>query len=195
VVRERGRGTRVVSRPPPAVVTSSVEGWLETASLMGITTEARVLSFDYVAAEPSVAEALELPADARVQRAVRVRLLEGAPFSYLVTYVPEHIGSQYDAADLGSHPLLHLLERAGVRVASARQSITAIGADAEVARALSIQIGAPLLEVQRVVRDSDDRPVEFIRVLYRPELYSFEMSMKRIRRAEGTQWVNTENAQ
>lgn len=189
VIRERGKGTRVVKRPPPPAITSSIEGWLENISLMGIATEARVLEFGYVPASEDIGSALHIEQGAEVQRAVRVRILDGEPMSFLVTYVPQEIGRQYDRDDLNARPLLHLLERAGVEVASARQTISATVADPDVAAALSIHAGAPLIEVRRVVRDSSDRPVEYIRALYRPDLYRFEMSMRRVREKEGMRWT------
>lgn len=189
VIRERGKGTRVVMRPPPPAITASIEGWLENISLMGIATEARVLEFGYVPASEDIAGALELDQGTQVQRAVRVRILDGEPMSFLVTYVPGDIGRQFDREDLNAKPLLHLLERAGVEVASARQTISATIADADVAGALSIHAGAPLIEVRRVVRDAQARPVEYIRVLYRPDLYRFEMSMRRVREKEGMRWA------
>lgn len=189
VVRERGRGTRVTHRPKAPAVTSSIEGWLENISLMGIATEARVLDFGYVAASEDIAHALELTPGTDVQHAVRVRSLDGEPMSYLVTYVPADIGRQYDREDLDTKPLLVLLELAGVKVASARQTISATLADSEVAGALSVHAGSPLIEVRRVVRDSSGRPVEYIRVLYRPDIYRFEMSMNRVREREGMRWA------
>ena len=189
VVRERGRGTRVTHRPKAPAVTSSIEGWLENISLMGIATEARVLDFDYLAASEDIAHALEIEPGMDVQHAVRVRSLDGEPMSYLVTYVPADIGRQYDREDLDTKPLLLLLELAGVKVASARQTISATLADSEVASALSVHAGTPLIEVRRVVRDSAGRPVEYIRVLYRPDVYHFEMSMNRVREREGMRWA------
>ena len=189
VVRERGKGTRVVKRPPSPPVTASIEGWLENISLMGIATEARVLEFAYVQASEDIAHALEVEPGEEVQRAVRVRMLDGEPMSYLVTYVPSVIGRQYDREDLNRRPLLNLLERAGVDVASARQTISAAVADAQVATVLSVHAGAPLIEVRRVVKDAANRPVEYIRVLYRPDLYRLEMSMRRVREKEGMRWA------
>lgn len=189
VVRERGRGTRVVMRPPVPAVTSSIEGWLENISLMGIATEARVLDFAYVAANGEIASALEVEPGTEVQRAERVRLLDGEPMSFLVTYVPADIGRQYDREDLNRYPLLQLLERAGVDVASARQTISAALADDFVASALDVNPGAPLIDVRRIVRDVRERPIEFIRVLYRPDLYRFEMSMRRVREKDGARWT------
>lgn len=189
VVRERGRGTRVVHRPPAPSVTTSLEGWLENISLMGIATEARVLEFDYIRAPADVAGALAIAPGATVQRSVRTRYLNGESMSYLVTCLPEDIGSNFDREDLDHYPLLQLLERAGVKVASARQVVTATVADPAVAAALDIDPGAPLLEVRRVVLDVADRPIEYIRILYRPDRYQFEMNLKRIREKEGMRWA------
>lgn len=189
VVRERGRGTRVVLRPPTPSVTTSLEGWLENISLMGIATEARVLEFDYVPANEDVATVLKMSPGQQVQRSVRVRSLDDETMSYLVTWLPEDIGREFECEDLGRFALLTLLERAGIKVASARQSVSATLADPAVASALGIDPGAPLLEVRRVVFDASDRPVEYIRVLYRPDRYRFEMNLKRVHRDEGMQWA------
>lgn len=189
VVRERGRGTRVVHRPPVPSVTTSLEGWLENISLMGIATEARVLEFDYIPAPAEVATALAVAAGTTVQRSVRTRFLNGETMSYLVTYLPEDIGRGFDREDLDRYPLLQLLERAGAKVASARQLVTATVADPAVAGALGVDTGAPLLEVRRVVLDVTDRPIEYIRILYRPDRYQFEMNLKRVRQKEGMRWT------
>ncbi len=37
--------------------------------------------------------------------------------------------------------------------------------------------------------DAADRPVEYLRVLYRPDLYRFEMSMRRVREKDGMRWT------
>jgi len=187
-VRERGRGTRVADVPPSPTVKTSVEGWLENISLMGVATDVEVLEFDYIPALAEVADALQVDRGATVQRTVRVRLLDGEPMSHLVTYVPEDIGRSFDRDDMGNFPLLTLMERHGVKVADARQSVSATLAEPEVARVLAIHAGSPLIDVRRVVRDVNDRPVEFIRVLYRPDKYQFEMNLKRVRRREGMQW-------
>ena len=161
---------------------------------MGITTEASVLEFGYVPANEDIAAALGIRQGEEVQRAVRVRRLDGRQMSYLITYVPSAIGRNYDREDLNRKPLLHLLERAGVSVASARQTISASVADTHVAAALSVHVGAPLIEVRRVVRDAADIPVEYIRVLYRPDVYRFEMAMQRVRVRDEMRWTTASDA-
>lgn len=188
VVRERGRGSRVSDTPPPPVMKMSVEGWFENLSLMGAATSVEVLEFQYLTAPTEVEEALELEAGATVQRTVRVRSMDGEPMSYLLTYVPESIGRNFDRTDMGNVPLLTLLERFGVKVADARQTVSATLAEPKVATALSIHANSPLIDVRRIVRDVAGRPVEFIRALYRPDKYQFEMNLKRVARREGMQW-------
>jgi UTRA domain len=55
--------------------------------------------------------------------------------------------------ELTSRPLLELLERAGVKVEHARQRISAGLATPDVANALKVRIGSPLIELVRVVCD------------------------------------------
>ena len=151
-------------------------------------TTARLLSFSYGVASKQVAEALGLARDARVQTAVRVRLSDGEPFSYLTTYVPEDIARNYDEADLATEPLFRLLERSGVQVEGADQSVTATLAGPDVAEGLEVSVGSPLLWLERIVRDSNGRGVEKLSALYRPDRFRLEMSMTRIGAGEARHW-------
>lgn len=194
VKRERGRGTRVLERPGLAPVRTSIDGWLESSSLMHSTTEVSLLSFDYLSAGSDIASALELPEGVEVQRSVRVRSLDGTPMSYLVCFLPGIIGRSFRAAELRSTAMLKLLERAGHSVASARQTVSATLAAPDTAQALEIHAGAPLLEVRRIARSADERVVQYIRALYRPELYHIEMSMTHKAGPDGPLWSAEEDA-
>jgi len=185
VVRERGRGTRVVYRGVAPPVKANVEGMLENIMSMGLETEVTLLEFDYVHASDTVASALACTSQDVVQRAVRIRHLEDEPFSYLVTYVPESVGRSYTRDDLAAVPLLSLLERGGVEVTRADQILTATAADAEVATLLGVDLTTPLLRIQRIVYDQLDRPVEFITGLYRPDRYQYRMNLSRIQGSPG----------
>jgi GntR family transcriptional regulator len=194
VVRQRGRGTRVRFRRPNQALDSSIEGLLENLLAMGLKTSVTLINFEYVAAGYEVARALQCELGDIVQRAVRVRHLEAGPFSYLVTCVPQDIGGNYDANDLASQPLLQLLEKSGVVVDGARQSISAVLADADVAAHLDVGIGTALLELRRVVLDRDGRPVEYIRALYRPDRYQYNMVLSRVQGGDTRIWSPKDNA-
>ena len=191
VTRKQGHGTRVIYQPASPVVSGSVEGLLENLLAMGLQTEVQLVAFDYCTPSPEVAEILGVQPPAQVQHAVRVRSLKGEPFSYLTTFVPETIGRSYEKEDLASRPLLSLLERSGVLVGRAEQTVGATLADAGVAALLGCELGSPLLRVSRVVYDQNDSPVEYIVSLYRPDRYQYRMMLSRVGEESARKWSMT----
>lgn len=190
VERSRGRGTTVKGKPraTSAPVKGGMDGLLENLVTMGLETEARLLSFDYVRAPDDVSAAMGLPAGSTMQRAVRVRMMKGEPFSYLVTYVPEEIGRLFSERDLMAKPMLALLEENGLVIGAAEQTFSAALAAGEVAVALGLDMGAALLKLVRVVKDEQGRPVEHITALYRPDRYQYRMALSRIRERDRNRW-------
>jgi GntR family transcriptional regulator len=188
VKRERGRGTRVLEPAAAPPMRSSIAGWLDTVAHMQRTTSVVLLDFGNESAPPVVAEALGIAPGGRALRATRVRTLDGAPMSHLTAWLPEGVAAHLWAADLEAVPLLTLIERAGISVASARQTVSATLAAPDVAQALALYAGAPLLEVRRVVSDADGRPVQYLRALYHPDRYQMAMTMSRIPGDEGMEW-------
>lgn len=179
IERRRSAGTRVIYRPVRAPMTADISGMLASLADMGRRTTVKLLSFDYVPAEGAAAQALGVPSDEMLQRSVRVRSVDGEPFSYLTTFVPERVSLTFTQPELASRPLLDLLERAGVKVEHAHQRISAGLATPDVAAALEVRIGTPLIELTRVVYDQSGRGVEHLHALYRPDRYSFEIDLIR----------------
>jgi GntR family transcriptional regulator len=192
VERKRGLGTRILPAKSVAPMIASIDGLLENVGHIGRTTTVSVLEYGPVAATVETADALHLNAGEPLLRAVRVRHLGDAPMSYLMTWVPPDIGDLIAGQDMSQTPLLLLLEAAGVPVDTARQTISATIADATVSTALGIPAGAPLIEVRRIVSDTGGRPVEYIKILYRPEFYRFEMAMRRVEGQVGKTWESGE---
>jgi len=179
VVRERGRGTRVVEGRTGINMSGETTGAFDRLLAMGGETEVAVKEFAYGPAEHDVAAALDIPVGTTVQRAVRVRSIGGDPFSHLTTHVPEEIGRHFDSDDLASRPILSLFERAGVAPATAEQAVSATLADMVVADRLGVDVGAPLLRTRRIVRDERGTPIELLVALYRSDLYRLTMTLSR----------------
>ncbi|MET0169468.1 MAG: GntR family transcriptional regulator [Aliihoeflea sp.] len=189
VERHRGRGTFARQPVRPSPVEASVSGTIENLIAMGLRTNVKVLSVDYVAASAEVAAALRVPIGSTVQKAVRLRSLEGRFFSHLVTYVPEELGRAYGADELARLPLLVLLEQSGVKAGSARQSISATLATPEIGALLGVDAGSALLAIRRVVSDEAVRPIEYIKGLYRPDTYEHQMTFERGTQDGGPFWA------
>jgi len=188
IERRRSAGTSVIYRPSPAPMTADISGVLANLADMGRRSAVKLLSFDYVPAEGAVAEALGVANDQLLQRAVRVRAVDGVPFSYLTTHVPESVSVTFSKQELASRPLLELLERAGVKAEQARQRISAGLATPDVAEALGVRTGSPLIELVRVVYDQAGRGVEHLHALYRPDRYAFEIELVRSGKADTKAW-------
>jgi len=161
---------------------------LENLLAMGLETQVELLSLDYIVPDANVARMLQCGGDCQVQKAVRVRRIEGEPFSYLTTYVPEKIGRSYSRNDLATRPLLSLLERSGVVIGRAEQTITATLADAKVSQILGLEFGSPLLSIRRVVFDREEKPVEYLSTLYRPDRYQYQMKLSRVGEESSRSW-------
>lgn len=186
--RRPGAGTFVRREMRPAALTADLTDMLASLAAMGRETDVQLLSFGYMRAPVPVADALRLGRMAEVQRAVRVRLIDGLPFSHLTTHVPERIGQLYSADDLATTPLLTLLERAGVAVERAEQSLSASLAGPDVAAALRVEVGSALVAMTRTVFGADGKGVEHLSALYRPDMYRFHMELTRTGSGAERRW-------
>jgi GntR family transcriptional regulator len=189
IERRRSVGTHVIYRPSSAPIVADITGVLASIAEMGRGTAVKLLSFEYVPSEGPIAGALASVPPDLLQRAVRVRSIDGEPFSYLTTHVPERIGVTFTKQELASRPLLELLERSGVKVERATQQIGAGLATPAVAAALGVKIGSPLIELTRVVFDGKGGAVEHLHALYRPDRYSLVIGLMRAGRTNAKTWA------
>jgi len=155
---------------------------------MGQSTKARLLSFSYGQAPDFVAQAMGIDTSEQVQIATRIRIADDIPFSHLTTYVPASIARNYSENDLAATPLYKLLERGGVQIKEAHQSVSAALAGPDVAAALEVAVGSALLSLRRVVRDFDGNGVEYLSGLYRPDMFRLDMPLTRVGNGDARHW-------
>lgn len=177
VSRHRGRGTVVTHNTGVPVVEGRFDTLFDALHRMGLVTEVKLLEAEDHAADEELAAEMALEPGAPVQRAVRLRSLEGDTFSYLITHVPGAIAARYTLDDLKTQPMLELLRRAGAQAVEADQTMTAVAAEPQIAAALKVSPGAPLLMIKRIMRASDGRAVQHILAYYRPERFRYHMRM------------------
>lgn len=158
---------------------------------MGQKTKARLLSFSYERSPNYVTRAMKWKTPQVVQVATRIRLIDEIPFSHLTTYVPANIAKNYSENDLSTQPLFSLLERSGIQIINAHQTVSATLADPEVALAIGVAVGSALLSLDRIVRDEDGNGVEFLSALYRPDMFRLEMPLTRVGQQNKRHWQPT----
>jgi len=192
IERRAGSGTVVCRKASiNAPVTLNINTLMPQLAMMGHSTTAKLLSFSYDVAPGFVADAMKLRDDERVQIATRVRYNEKQAFSHLTTYVPEDIASGYSENDLANTPLFILLERNGVSIHNAHQSVSATLATPKLANALAIPIGTALLSLQRIVCDREGRGVEYLQARYRPDIFSLDLTLARVGDSSNRHWEPT----
>jgi GntR family transcriptional regulator len=113
--------------------------------------------------------------DARFVRAVRIRAAS-KPVLLYVTFIPEQIGNKFGKRDYARTPHHELIRRAGIRVTSAEQIITAGLAEPIVASRLRIEVGSPLLKLRTMFFDDRSRPVRYLEVLASPFMFELHMA-------------------
>lgn len=189
VTRRPGVGTVVLERPMEAAqITADVSNLLPNFVRMSEESSIKLLEFAYRPASAAVASRLKLAPRDRVQYSVRVRSMQGKPFSYLITHVPANIAQSYDEKALATTSLFMLLERSGVKVDHATQTISATLATEEIAQALDVPVGAPLIALQRVVYDKGGRGVEHLDAFYRPDRYRIQVDLGRAGDSSSRYW-------
>jgi hypothetical protein len=92
----------------------------------------------------------------------------------------EHLATGFGRSELALKPVLQLLEESGVELGRARQTISARQADALVAAELDVAIGTALLDVRRLVFDAQDKPVQWLHGLYRPDRYEYQLEVSQV---------------
>lgn len=183
IERKQGRGTYIAERRTKKrkfTGTIHLTGSLDELIEMGMDTPVKVLEMNRVEADQHEAELLQLKTGEPVYRLKRLRMHEGKPYSLIINYLPEEIGSRLTMAELSSGALLHTMEtKLGLRLDNALQEIRAELADPYVAQLLDVRVGTALLSIERTVYTDKGKPVEFVHTLYRSDLYGYSVQLVR----------------
>ncbi|MRG59885.1 UTRA domain-containing protein [Agromyces sp. CFH 90414] len=174
LVRRRGIGTQVVH----GKVTRNVEltSLFEDLERSGQKPETSVLSIEQVVADEHVAEGLGVERGSPVLHISRLRSADGVPLAILDNVLPEAF-VDLDRADLERHGLYQLLRARGVTMRVAKQRIGARAATTKEAGLLDLPRSAPVLTMSRTAFDNSGVAVEFGQHCYRPDRYSFEVTL------------------
>jgi GntR family transcriptional regulator len=193
VRRKRGVGTIVTYKARQGPNAAGMDGLLETMQTIVRETRVELLDADIVPADYTVAQQLAINAGENVRRIERVRSKDKDAFSHVVAFVPMSTEIPMTRAALTKGPLLGLIENSGARISRAQQTITATLADARLARLLRTSAGAPLISVSRTVFDTNERPVLYLRIMYRADRHQIRENLTRENSSEQTKFWKTFN--
>lgn len=183
VTRTRGRGTFVTDRAREntlnRAVVSNVSGLLNYLNAVGQSTRLRVISLDRGEAPPRICALMGVAPTTELVRAVRVRDLDGKPYSLSMAYLRPEVGGAFSHEDLTTTNMIDLVQRAGAEVEQVEQALTATLADEYASQHLQIPVGAPLMRVNRLFYDAALVPFYAAEILYCADRYEYRVTLRR----------------
>jgi GntR family transcriptional regulator len=155
------------------VLLPSLTGFTEAMRVAGQEARTELLSCDFVVATPLLKERLRVPAAKRILKIVRVGVVEGEPVATLEGYYPPRVGQHLKGVTDLTEGVYALLSRFGMRPTAADNSLRVGYADVHDAARLAVPEGSAIVEVTSVARDTEDKPMEFVRGAYRADRFEF----------------------
>lgn len=174
--RHQGRGTFVNRRQRPDDIEFLVSFSAEVAA-RGSVPGARVLAVSVTAPDPSVQAALGIDASENILRIERLRTVDGRPVALETSHLIHRLCRGLEDQDLSGSLYQLLVNRLGIPIKRASQSIGSTTVGAREASVLETRPGSQVLLLERVTYTINDTPLDFLRFLFRGDLYKLQTEL------------------
>lgn len=175
----QGKGS-FVSKPKAFQNVTSLQGFAEQMSRRGHEVLNELLGLRDVPADADVAARLGVAPGEPVTEVRRLRLLDREPVSIEWTWVRPELGRVLARADLITRDIFLILENdARVALGHAELAADAVPADAEAARLLRVEVGAPLLRIERLTHDRAGQPIDYEFLYFRGDAFQYRFRVDR----------------
>nr|WP_319447523.1 MULTISPECIES: GntR family transcriptional regulator [unclassified Mycobacterium] len=171
-IERRGRGT-VVSKPK-LVQPLSLRSYTEGALRMGRKPGRILVTWDDVEATTELAAGLEVAEGDAVMHLERLLLADGQRIGLESTYLPRHRFGEFNSTFDPTTSLYAAIRATGIQFGSAVERVETVLASPREAGLLESTTAMPMLRLNRRSLDTDDRPIEVVRSLYRGDRVAFE---------------------
>ncbi|MFV3415134.1 GntR family transcriptional regulator [Pseudomonas nitroreducens] len=179
IFKIHGKGT-FVAKPKAFQNVSTLQGLGESMSQRGYEVINRLRSFKTVPADAQVAARLQVAEGENVVQIKRARLVNRELVSLEITWLPEHVGKRLEKADLVSRDIFLILENdCALPLGHADLAIDAILADAELASALEVEEGSPVMRIERLTHTADGTPLDYEHLYYRGDAFQYRLRIDR----------------
>ncbi len=181
ITRIQGQGTFVRARRIEQELTA-LTGFVEDMLQMNYRPSAKVITIEQVVADEKIAVNLGLPKGTPVTYIERVRLANEEPISFDITWLPNPLGEQIARENLAVFPIYSLLEgKYNVHLDHATYRIESTLARHLVAQHLKVNVGSPILAIERAAYCTDGKPVDYEILHYRGDRIRLTMNLNRKR--------------
>ena len=173
----KGVGTKVM----PSRLMSTPEELMSFTQVMrnkGIKPGTHILEIDRVVATPDLQKALEYKGE--LVKISRLRTADDIPISSNTSYLPSDLLTQHDSQIFRTRVSLYeVLEKDFmIKIAVTEDTFSAISANTNLAKLLSIRKGDPLVVVERTAFDKKNRPIEYSIIYLRADRYRHTITLR-----------------
>ena len=177
LVRQRGRGTRIIKRPEDKI-SPLID--IHFAQLVGVANADEILlaRTGNCISPPAVRAAFNFDEPREVFSFVRVYLTDDIPVMTSKSFLPIEIANLMKDEDFTARNFIQVLsQRCGTKITQCEQQIEAILAEPSMAEFLDISPGTPLLSVRITLRDNNNKRIEHRHTLIRNDRGKLNLSM------------------
>jgi GntR family transcriptional regulator len=179
IEKVNGKGS-FVTRPNESPDMGPLTGFYEHMRAQGRQAFGRIVSVREVGAPASAARALDVPVGHRLLVLRALRLVDGKPLAFGVSYGEPALMRALIQEDVNTNDVVVLLEaRLGHRLRSNRLEARAIAASAAMARRLDLAPGAPVLRIDFTPIDVSGQPMVYSEMFFRGDRFSYKAVVRR----------------
>jgi GntR family transcriptional regulator len=146
----------------------------------GLQASSKVISLGQEKVSEEVASYLNLKEDSIVVKLERIRLGNGKPIAYDITWLPVFYGQLIEGFNLEETTIFKVLENEfEIRIEKGCYRLEATVADATLASHQDVEEHTPLLLINRISYTVGDKPIYFQKRYYRNDKIVFEVRTQR----------------
>ena len=177
IVKAQGKGT-FISEKKADMQLNVLQGFsLEMASI-GKEPSTIFLNIQLTVPSRKIASKLDLSESSKIYILERIRCADGVKMAYEKVHLPFYLIPDLEKHDLTKSLYAILSSKYQIEPYKASQTIEATLAYQKQAEMLEVKVNSPLLAVERLTYNKNNRPYEFTESLYRGDKYKFSVTME-----------------
>lgn len=190
IYRSQGLGSFVSDdRPRQSLI--QLTDFEEDMQRAGMEASSSVIQFRPTDATEQIASKLQIDSGSKVIRLDRLRLGNGQPIAFDVTWLPMFYGQLIEGYELDEETIYDILERDyDIPIDKGYYCIEAENADQYLATHLKIEEGAALLLIDRLSLTIGEKPIYYQKRYYRSDRIVYELMAERKADARGSDGNN-----
>lgn len=176
IYRQRGKGTFVSYRPTHATNLAETFSFSKSLEESGVSTSTKILFFKEIVAKEYQAKMLRVDIGTPIYELKRIRYANKNPMIVERTYLNKEIFEGLTLEELKNQGLYNTFKNNfGIKIFAADETCTAAITSADNNKILNISSGTPVLKLERLTSDIDNRIVEFTLSIARSDKFTYHI--------------------